>query len=381
MLAKYYFTIKLPAMNNKNIMNNIKILLNNFLIVALLFSLASCSSVGHKKITNDNFNYNEVIGQASNQQMLLNLVRLYHYDVPVFLSISSVLTQYVYSGSLGLSASTGNSGGFNNDSAGIDNRITYIERPTITYTPLTGQEFAQQLLEPIDRITLFSLAHSGWPAEELLIMGLERLGPFKNISIDTSRPENEKSLNEFVEAIQLLLKLSNSNAIGMRLDPHPELAGERINTLYFENNSSGQSRQLWEEFKEKLKLDKQRDEFYVVDKAIGIDSDEILLRSRSLLALMSHLSNGIVTDNETPDSDHTISKNQMLRSKMIPIAILKSSEAPSNAFVSVRYNNEWYYIENTDNKSKQTFGILTYIYMLQSPEPPSAGPVVTVPTN
>lgn len=356
-------------------MNLVK-LINLFLVVTLSFSLISCTSFGHRNVPADSFNYNEVIGQASNQQMLLNLVRLHHYDVPVFLSISSVLTQYVYTGSLGLNVTTANSGGFNNDSAGISNRLTYIERPTITYTPLTGQEFAQQLLEPIDRKTLFSLAHSGWPAEKLLIMGIEALGPFKNIAFGTSRPEMEKSLIQFVEAVQLLLQLSKNNAIGIRID-----FPEEVNTLYFEDNSSDQSRQLWEEFKEKLKLDKQRDEFIVVNKATGIDQDEILLRSRSLLALMSHLSNGIANKEDASNNNGTMYKNELLRSKLIPISILKTAEQPANAFVSVQYNNDWYYIDNADNKSKQTFGILTYIYMLQSPEPPSTGPLITVPTG
>ena len=58
--------------------------------------------------------------------MLLNLVRLRHFDVPVFLSVSSVITQYVYAGELGVEATTANSGGVNNDSAGIDSRLGYI---------------------------------------------------------------------------------------------------------------------------------------------------------------------------------------------------------------------------------------------------------------
>ena len=346
------------------------------LIVFLTFGLVSCSSLGHHKVVSDNFNYNEVIGDASNQQMLLNLVRLHHYDVPVFLSISSVLTQYVYSGTIGIDVTTANSGGFNNDSAGASNSLLYIERPTITYTPLTGQEFAQQLLEPIERKTLFSLAHSGWPAEKLLILGIESLGPYKNIAFNTLRPEQEQSLIEFVESIQLLLKLSKNNAIGIRID-----APQQTNILYFEDNSSAESRQLWEEFKQKLNLEKDRDEFIIVNKPTGIDQDEILLRSRSLLALMSHLSNGIVSKEEVSTVNGDMYNNELLRSKLIPISILKSTDEPTNSFVSVEYNDNWYYIDDADKNSKQTFGIITYIYMLQSPEPPTAGPLVTVPTN
>ena len=313
--------------------------------------------------------------------MLLNLVRLHHYDVPVFLSISSVLTQYVYSGSVGVDATTGNSGGFNDDSVGIEGNYLYFERPTITYSPLSGQEFAQQLLKPIDRNTMFSLAQSGWPAEEILIMGLERLGPFRNITIDKSRPAKEKSLIEFVEAIQILLELSINNAVEMRQSFKPDEAGRKAFTLYFDNNSSEQSKQQWLKLKEKLQLDSSRDQFFVVDKIMGVQSDEILIRTRSLLALMSHLAHGINADDATYESNNAIFQNQWLHSKLVPLKILKSIENPSNAFVSVKYNNDWYFIENTDNRSKQTFGMLTYLYLLQSPKPPTAGPLVTVPTN
>ena len=83
----------------------------------------------------------------------------------------------------------------------------------------------------------------------------------------------------------------------------------------------------------------------------------------------------------TSESNHAIFQNQWLRSKLVPLTIIKSRENPSNAFVSVKYNNEWYYVDNADNRSKQTFGMLTYIYLLQSPRPQTAGPLVTVPTN
>lgn len=349
--------------------------------ICVLYSIISCSSIGHHKVPTDSFNYNEAIGHASNQQMLLNIVRLHHYDVPVFLSISSVLTQYAYSGSVGVDATTGNSGGFNDDSVGIESDLIYFERPTITYSPLSGQEFAQQLLEPIDRDTMFSLMQSGWPAEQILIMGLERLGQFKNLTIDTSRPEEEKSLIEFVEAIQILLDLSNNNAIEMRQSVNPDDSSRKAVALYFDTDSSEHSQQLWMSFKEKLQLDVTRNQFFVVDKVMGVQSDEILVRTRSLLALMSHLAQGIDINNVTSKSDQALFQNQWLRSKLVPITILKSKQNPANAFVSVKYNNEWYFIENTDYRSKQTFGMLTYIYLLQSPRPPTAGPLITVPTN
>ena len=350
-------------------------------LVCTLVTIASCSSFGHKRVTTDSFNYNDAIGRAANEQMLLNLVRIRHFDVPVFLSVSSVLTQYVYAGEVGVEAITANSGGFNNDSAGIDSRLIYIERPTISYTPLAGQEFADQLLIPLSKKTLFSLAQSGWPAEQLLIMSLERLGPFQNLTLDTSDQESIESITDFLKAIEILLKLSYNNAIEIRETNINNNSNNRTLMFYFSDDSSQQSKLLWQEFKQKLNLDPSRNQFRVVDKVVNLQPDEIVIRTRSLLALMSHLARSIRTDNLNESENQTISENKTLYSKLLPMNIQQSEENPPNAFVSVKYNNMWYYISQSDDKSKQIFGMLTYIYLLQAPKPPTAGPLLTVPTG
>lgn len=44
----------------------------------------------------DRFDYNQAIVQSTNEQMLLNMVRLRYSEPPVFLAVNSVLTQYIY---------------------------------------------------------------------------------------------------------------------------------------------------------------------------------------------------------------------------------------------------------------------------------------------
>jgi len=350
-------------------------------LICTLATIASCSSFGHKRVATDSFNYNDAIGRAANEQMLLNLVRLRHFDVPVFLSVTSVLTQYVYAGELGIEATTANNGGFNNDSAVIDGLLLYIERPTISYTPLTGQEFSSQLLTPLSKKTLFSLAQSGWPAEQLLIMSLERLGPFQNLTIDTSDQESIESINEFLKAIEILLQLSRDNAIEFRETNINNNSGKETLMLYFNDDSLQQSKLLWQELKQKLNLDPSRNQFHVVNKRTNLQPDEVVIRTRSLLTLMSHLARSIDTVNLNESENQAIAENKTLYSKLLPINIQKSDDNPTNAFVSVKYNNKWYYISQSDDKSKQSFGMLTYIFLLQAPKPPTTGPLVTVPTG
>lgn len=63
-----------------------------------MFFLISCKSVGPKYIPADQFNFNTSISEASNEQLLMNLIRLRYSEPPVFLKVSSVINQYTRAG-------------------------------------------------------------------------------------------------------------------------------------------------------------------------------------------------------------------------------------------------------------------------------------------
>jgi hypothetical protein len=65
-----------------------------FLMIAVaLFLISGCAAQGAKRIQADRFDYNAAIAQSTREQMLLNIVRSRYLEVPVFLTVSSVLTQ------------------------------------------------------------------------------------------------------------------------------------------------------------------------------------------------------------------------------------------------------------------------------------------------
>jgi len=82
-----------------------------WMIVLTTSWLWGCSSFGPSRLPPDLFDYNGAIAESSQEQMLMNLVRLRYQDVPVFLSVSSVLSQYVYSGNASVNGMTGRAGG------------------------------------------------------------------------------------------------------------------------------------------------------------------------------------------------------------------------------------------------------------------------------
>jgi hypothetical protein len=55
-----------------------------------------------------------------------------------------------------------------------------------------------------------------------------------------------------------------------------------------------------------------------------------------------------------------------------------SKDKPANAFIEIRYEDRWYYIENADGVTKRIFAFLLYLFQLQAPKSPSTAPVITV---
>ena len=66
---------------------------------------------------------------------------------------------------------------------------------------------------------------------------------------------------------------------------------------------------------------------------------------------------------------------------MVPLRIRSQGKLPSDAFAAVQYKGYWFYIANSDHRSKQAFGLLVYLFQMQAPQIKGAGPLITVPTG
>jgi hypothetical protein len=316
--------------------------------------------------------------------MLLNLVRLRYREVPVFLAVGSVITQYFYLGDFGTGVSFGKlTEGASHEIINAKARMLYAERPTITYSPLAGQEFTQQLLTPIPSELLFSLVQSGWPPDQLLMMGLERLNHLENIHFGSvPSAESLEGLRTFNHVVQLLIELSRRRVLEMQSN-NKETPNTR--SFVFEQAQDDDTRALIDELKSMLGLDPDHSSFRVTNRLIGRNPDEITVRVRSLLTLMGFLSRGI----EIPDThieekrvEEMISPvDPELRSLLFPLRIHSSVDRPADAFVAVRHYDHWFYIAHSDHMSKQAFSLLTYLFQMQAPQAQTLGPMITVPTS
>ena len=264
--------------------------------------LSACTSLGHRKVPGDRFNYNAAIVQSRNEQMLLNLVRLRYLEIPDFLAVSSVITSYNYDGSVGVASTRadGNSDIVPDTLRGNAN-LAYAERPTITYTPLAGQEFAQRMFKPIPVEAVFSLGHAGWPVDILMSITLQRMNDVENMGfgqvpspgdLDKAQQfEREKEkLQRFQRVLQLMMLLVGNEALEVQ-----QVKGEEstLSHLHFKRDLPVGLQRLVDELKRELNLDPGRNTFRVTKRMTERDADEITIQSRSLMSIMSFLSRGI----------------------------------------------------------------------------------------
>lgn len=354
------------------------------LICFIALSVSACSSLGPGRISPDRFDYNDAIARSSNEQMLLNIVRLRYEDVPVFLAVNSVLTQYVYTANVGVQGTAALDDPVTTfgSSVGGNAGIRYLERPTITYSPLSGDDFSKQLLTPIPPNLIFSLVQSGWPAEKLLTMSLERINDIVNTGYFSVAKQTGPEQQQFMRVIQLTIELSKRGAVEMQGQNQSD---DHAPFLVFESTDDVETLKLIAEFKQILGLDTERDKFLVTTRVVQRKPEEVTIRLRSMLTLMRFLSHGVAippahAETSILQSPQTVSSGDR-QTIPPPLQIRASVERPSNAFVAVFYQGHWFSIDLSDDASKQVFGLLTYLFQMKSPKAPSAAPVLTVPTG
>jgi hypothetical protein len=341
--------------------------------------LAGCRSFGAGRVPGDRFDYNQSIARSTNEQMLLNVVRLRYSEPPVFLALNSVLTQYIYSGSVGINGSSGATGGDPNWSAGGSADLLYIERPTITYTPLSGQEFAAQLIAPVPPELVFGLVESGWPPEHLLLMMVQRINNLQNVSFVPATPiEEEGKAKAFHEVVRLLVELARREAIEM------ETGEDKARYLVFRENPDAATQALTDQLKDAIGLARDRSRFRVTSRKIQRGPDEVTVRVRSMLELMGFLARGVQIPPEHLEQDRAVrlaGADQALTAAAGPLRVASQEDPPEDAFVAIRHQGYWFFIRATDHQSKQAFGLLTNLFQMQAPQIQGAGPLLTVPTG
>lgn len=311
--------------------------------------------------------YNVAIQQSTSEQMLLNLVRMRYADTPFFLDVNTVTTQYTFKTGAGTSIKIPGFNENNPASFGLD--YSWQNQPTIQYAPLEGQEFAAQLMEPIDLRILQQLVFTGWDISRLFMLTLQAFDDHTNVFRDNSH------YHRFNDIMVLMRKLQLQNKIQIGVKDH-------LLQITFANDCP-EAEELAKLMKHTV-LVKNR---YVVNLKVGFNEEaEIGILPRSIMGCMYYLSLGVKVPMEDverkianiPNGDLEGYLNlQATLSKLI--SIHSSATEPRNAFLCVRYHGAYFFIRDDDLDSKKTFTLLQQLYNLQAKESKVPPPILSIP--
>ncbi len=362
-------------------------------LAPLTLLAAGCATQGPVTIRNDRFNFNEAGARSTNEQILLNIVRLRYGEPIYFVDVGSMLSQYSLAagGSVGGSRNSINQlGPIPATAFGVDPQVTgvfsmgadvrYTDSPTITYNPLSGEEFAQRVMARIPLATILDLAMSGWDIERLLECCVQRMNGLANKPMHDVHQVQPHSFERFQRAAQLLQIAQDAEVLRFNIEVE---ASDQAIYLYPPPVPKGMENTR-REFRELLDLPAAGvEKLKLTPDAVRREPDELAIQTRSVLGAMyalaqeisvpeSHLAKCRPTSGPADDSAPLDPAWLRVEHSRIP---------QPGAFVQVAYRDYWFYVADDDWKSKRTLSLLTYLFSLQSSTKAQTAPVITVPAG
>ena len=299
--------------------------LRGVLVLAALLAAGGCS-VANEAIRSDFTDFNSIIQFNQTQQMLLNLVRLHYRETPLFLQAGALSASYESQAAGNVLFGT-NSDDLTSGGAGLG--YTFSSKPTITYTPVEGNAYAQQFISEIKLETLGLLLRSGWKVSKLCDLLVESVV----IGSDTIRNEPRSSgYARFTELTRSLQAAQDSRQLGLFVEHGTPVVRAGSESIPVAN---------WQ--------------------------------VRSLFDVMFFAAENTETPAEFSGRTKPLVPNDAMR-------IHASRSRPADAMVWVRHDGYYYSIDNTDIRSKDTFALLMQLSQIQA-SPAAASPILTLPVR
>jgi hypothetical protein len=332
--------------------------------------------VGHRAIATGRGVYAEVVNKTEDEQILNLIVRNRYDETFGMMSVAGIAASLSFSASVGVNVGIGNEDNYSGNLVPLSGGVAYEENPTISYVPLSGEEFLRKMLAPISLEQLVLLSSMAKPQGRTLEIMAGRVNGLRNPFVGQEPPSPEYSR---------LAELFTQLRLGAVLDVvHGPGKDEEffIDIHDYEDEYTDVVREFFDLLGIEHEID-GNDILLPMRTAIGSSSTAINVQPRSPLDLLRVYGAGI--DIPPPHLEAGIVQpiKWDMEEKWRPIAIRSSKKRPDQAVVSVLFRDWWFYVDATDAKSKQAFVLIrTFIGMrLELPGGVQNMPVLTVPVR
>lgn len=348
----------------------------NICLALLLLAGAGCKSIGPGTVKRDRMHYSSAVADSWKEQLLLNIVKTRYGDAPAFLEVASVVAGYSLETGVSLDGQYTPAGLSGDTFAAGGVSAKYTDRPTISYTPMTGERFARSLLSPVPLDALMFVIQGGVPADFLLGLTAQAIEGHHNQGMYAGRFDPGDA--DFARLLQLVRTVKQARAGDSEIIKEGEHTEIWFRFHDSEATKAGVSQAI-AELKTLLEVPAAADRVRLVFGTHAPEPEVIAIRTRSLMQILTRL--GV---------DVQIPPEQLARGNAFEVGTSQSTggfkvrsgtKKPETAFVAVPYEGLWFWIDRDDLASKSTLSAVTVLFSFLDNSGKQAAPVLTIPTN
>jgi len=411
------------------------------LFCGALLCAGGCS-FGPRALENTHGKYNEAVAQVTEEEMLLNIVRLRYNDHPERIEVTSIASQYELQAAAEarpffLSPNPSNSNVIFKTFTAIlpDVSLSGAQRPTISLTPADDPETMRTLFTPSTLDSIIFLSETSFPVATVFRLVVEYLNRVPN-AVTASGPPRPlvPEFREFQRAAQLLQLLKDADQIrfvreekltevGGPLPAAAVTAAAQVEAARSGMEYRRRPDQTWvlvrpsrrlkmrvspaaangPEMHELCQLLHLKPGLLAYEITVGgpgeafplscppEESATIHLDPRSAAQSAFYLAHGVIVPPEHLQSgvataavepDGSVFDWQQVTGGLFTVHSVRQHRRPACAAVAVKYRDYWFYIDDRDADSKITFElmlVMTRMNLLGVRK--GGGPALTLPVG
>jgi hypothetical protein len=174
--------------------------------------------------------------------------------------------------------------------------------------------------------------------------------------------------------LDVIHQLQRAGALGMHFEG--DLPKVNVDIILPEIARTDSVQRAITRFKELLKLDQDQHVFDIEYGVIMEEKNHITVQTHSILEMLSNISWYIEVPEEHVAEGRTL--NTFRPDDPDLIHVLVSAEKPKDAFIAIDYRGYWYYIDDRDVKSKNTFAVMQILMSMANNASGAVGPLISI---
>jgi hypothetical protein len=345
--------------------------------------LCGCAVIGPRSISGGRGVYAEVINITEDEQLLNVIVRLRYDETFGMMSVAAVTASLRFRAQAGTNIGVGSSDNYAGNLVPLSVGVAYEENPTISYVPLSGEEFMSRMISPVGLNEWLLIGASAPHPGHVMDLAVRRINGLRNPLLG-----EEPRSAEFARFVELYDELRRASVLDLVQTPENSPKSKYFWDIHDYDDAQGDSvRELLDLLGIEVKPDGSPI-LLPLRLAVGSSVSAVHVQLRSAYEVLRVFGHGI----DVPSSHLDAGIVEPFRSPVPQderFVTIRSSERhwwasrPHDATVAIRFHDRWFYIDATDTESKRAFQFLrTFIGMrLADSGAAQRAPVITIPAN